>query len=182
MPAMTDESQKAPYLVTAEKDVKLKAVLHDLVERITPERKWVKIEGAGGLSLHLDLEVQQPGENWRGLARTDGGWEKVTLRLEDGLGEVLTSASSPIHAAGLAEQAETMRLLRRALVDKIVEGSEDYLALEAILGIREARARTDVRKLQEALVRLPEAKKDLADAEAASNWLFDVLEAEPPGL
>jgi hypothetical protein len=153
-------------------------VLHEVVDSINQEQGKAEIEGSNGLSLRLSGDVQRPGERWQGLARTDGGWRRVNLQVEDAHGEVLAKTWRPAYASEGAAQAEEMALLRHAMVNQIVEGGATQMGLVEILTIRVTKARTEVRNLRAAVSRLPEAEKDLMDAEGAFGWVVAAQEEQ----
>ena len=164
--------------MVAEQDEKLKAALYDVVGEMTPERTRIEIRGTNGLTLRIFHEQQQVGETWRGLARTDGGWTRTHLQLEDKRGELLSGMVSPVYPDGTWGDANKAALMLSSLVDRLVEGSGAYLAMASILSYREVAARTRARRVKEEIARLGEIEKDLEDAEAASGWLAQVVETE----
>ena len=163
---------------TAEKDQRLKAVLYEVVDGLTAEQARAEIPGAPGLALRLIAEVQKPGEKWQGLARTDGGFKRVSLQVEDKQGKVVTEIWRPSYASGGEKQEEEMALLRHVMVDQIVEGGASQVAIGTILSIREARLHTEVSNLREAVRRLPQAEQELAEAEAAFGWVMAAQEEQ----
>jgi hypothetical protein len=170
----TDEKGTPPYLVVSEQDTKLKAALKVVVEGMVVDGKRVEIEGAGGLGLRLEMQVQKTGEAWRGLARSEGDWKRARLSLEDRQGKVLASVASPVWPPDFKDAGETMELAKMGLV----EGSQHWSALASLLAIKEAGMRGQVRQMEEAAVQLPRARAALADWEAAHSWVQQVQEAE----
>jgi hypothetical protein len=179
---MTDGKPKPPYMVTMERDAKLKAALHTVVAQMTPRRARIEIEGTGGLALRASTEAKEVGHGKGGVTLFNPSLRRMRLNLVDKKGGWLSSAVSAFYPAEMEEQPEAMAGLRLVVADALVEGGADHRALDTVLDMRQMAARIKVRNAREVAAQLPAMEQDLADAEMAHGWVEAVLEEEAPSV
>ena len=179
---MTDEKTKPPYMVTMEKDQKLKTALHSVVDQMTPRLTRVEIEGSGGLALRANTEPKEVGKGEDGVTLFNPSLRQMRLSLMDKQGERLLSAVSAFYPAELEEKPKAMAVMRRLVVDALVEGGTDHRALDSVLDMRQLALRIKVRNARDAAARLPELEQDLVDAKTAFDWAEAVQEEEVASL
>ena len=180
--AMTDEKPRPPYMVTQEKDAKLKAALHALVDQMDSRHTRIEIEGTGGLALRVYTGAKMAGKGPDGKTLYSLNQRQMHLHLVDKQGERLSSAVSNFYPANMEEDPEQLAMLRRHVADALVEGGIDHQALDSLLDLRQVARRIRVRSAREAAARLPGLEQDLSDAKAAFDWAQAVMEEEAPSL
>lgn len=179
---MTDEKQKPPYMVTMEKDAKLKAALYGVVDQMTRRKARVEIEGTGGLALRMYTEPKEVGKGPDGVTLYNPSLKQMRLDLVDKEGERLSGAVSAFYPADLEEQEAAMAVMRRLVADALVEGGTDHRALDSVLDLRQVALCIKVRNARDAAARLPEMEQELVEAKAAFSWVEAVTEEEAPSI
>jgi len=153
-----------------DQDEKLEEALKGVAGQMTLRSTRIEIPNAGGLALRMYMESVE-GRKWIHLQNPENRIEKIWLQLVDRDGDRLAEYASRGYPFEAIEDGDMLRAVLETLVERLVAGSGQWPGLADILGARLGEARQQLNRDRSAAQHIPQAEKDLADAELAAGWV-----------